>query len=69
MVVPFYHSGMGVIQPRGSTLPRAGQQLHVTIGQPLPLGDLTCRCGQPGEDQQQVRAALPLAGWPRSLSF
>jgi hypothetical protein len=64
MVMPFYHSGMGVIQPRGSTLPRAGHQLHITIGQPLPLGDITCRCGKSGEDQQQVCAGsccrLPL---------
>lgn len=58
MVVPFYHSGMGVIQPRGSTFPNVGRQMHVTIGQPLPLDDLTCRCGAPGEDQQQVGAFL-----------
>lgn len=53
-VVPFYHSGMGVIQPRGSTVPRAGHELHVNIGLPMDLSDLTCRCGAPGEDQQQV---------------
>lgn len=53
-VVPFYHSGMGVIQPRGSTVPQAGHALHVNIGPPMDLSDLTCRCGAPGEDQQQV---------------
>lgn len=60
LVVPFYHTGMGIIQPRGSTLPRVGRQLHVTIGRPLPLGDLTCRCGKAGEDQQQVCANVRL---------
>lgn len=54
-MVPFYHTGMGVIQPRGSTLPAIGQELHVAIGKPLPLDDLTCRCGKEGEDQQQVQ--------------
>lgn len=66
LVVPFYHTGMGIIQPRGSTLPRVGRQLHVTIGQPLPLGDLTCRCGRAGEDQQQVRANVRLGSASRA---
>ena len=28
--------------------------MHVVIGQPLDLRDVTCRCNREGEDQRQV---------------
>lgn len=54
IVVPFYHSGMPTIQPRHSTIPSVGHRLHIAVGEPLEMADLTCRCGDPSQDQQQV---------------
>jgi len=54
VVLPMYHSGMGDVQPRGSTVPRVGKRVTVTVGEPLDLRDVTCRCNVTGENQQQV---------------
>eukprot|EP00887_Chlorella_sp_A99_P007893 scaffold20.g7893.t1 len=54
IVLPFYHSGMGRVLPKRGRLPRAGNHVHVVVGQPLDLRDVTCRCNQPGENQQAV---------------
>jgi hypothetical protein len=53
-VLPLYHTGMGDVQPKGSTVPRVGRRLTVTVGEPLDLRDITCRCNAAGEDQRQV---------------
>ena len=69
MVLPMYHSGMGDVQPKGSTVPRVGRHLTVTIGEPLDLRDITSRCNVTGENQQQVRFQRPLdiPRWNRFL--
>ena len=54
MVLPFFHSGMGAVQPRGAAIPRVGQHVTVTVGEPLDLSRLTCRCNRPDEDQPAV---------------
>jgi len=54
MVVPFYHSGMGRILPMGKVMFRLGNDLKVTVGEPLDLSAISCRCNQPGEDQGKV---------------
>ena len=54
VVLPLYHSGMGDVQPKGSTVPRVGRRVTVTVGEPLDLRDVTCRCNDAGEDQRQV---------------
>ena len=54
-MLPLYHSGMGDVQPKGSTVPRVGRKLTVTVGEPLDLREVTCRCNAAGEDQRQVR--------------
>lgn len=53
-MLPFFHSGMGNVQPRGVAVPRVGQHVTVTVGEPLQLQHLTCRCNQPSEDQPTV---------------
>ena len=53
-MLPMYHSGMGDVQPRGSTVPRVGKRVTVTVGEPVDLRDVTCRCNVTGENQQQV---------------
>lgn len=54
IILPFFHSNMGAVLPVDSTIPRAGNQVTVTIGQPLDVSGITCRCNQAGQDQQQV---------------
>ena len=55
VVLPFYHSGMGRIMPKGGRIPRAGNRVSVLVGAPVELSDLTCRCHRKGEDQRAVR--------------
>lgn len=55
MILPFYHSGMGRVMPEHGRIPRVGREVDITVGQPLDMSDLTCRCGQPGLDQKQAR--------------
>jgi len=43
VVLPFYHTGMGEVMPRKARVPRAGKDVHVVVGQPVDLSDLTCR--------------------------
>lgn len=43
MVLPFYHSGMGRVMPKKAVVPRPGHSVHVVVGQPVELSDLTCR--------------------------
>eukprot|EP00877_Chromochloris_zofingiensis_P009947 jgi/Chrzof1/5205/Cz15g16090.t1 len=54
IILPFYHSGMGRVMPYRSMLPRIGHTVHVVVGEPVDLSHVTCRCNQPGQDQQQV---------------
>lgn len=54
IILPFYHSGMGDVMPMHSVIPRVGAKVSVTIGHPIEVSDITCRCNQPGQDQQQV---------------
>lgn len=54
VVLPFYHSGMGRVMPKKAVVPRPGHSVHVVVGQPVELSDLTCRCNQEGEDQRLV---------------
>ena len=42
-VVPFVHSGMEAVLPRGASLPRAGQKVKVLVGEPISFEDLRLR--------------------------
>lgn len=58
MILPFYHSGMGRVMPEHGRIPRVGQSVEITVGNPLDVSDLACRCGQPGVNQKQARVLL-----------
>ncbi len=55
IVLPFFHSGMGDVMPRGAAFPRVGKKVHVNVGEPIDLTDLACNCNKPDYDQQKVR--------------
>ncbi|KAK9815022.1 hypothetical protein WJX73_005063 [Symbiochloris irregularis] len=52
VVLPFFHSGMGHVMPKGSVVPSVGKHVTVTVGQPLDVSDLTPLCGAKAEDDQ-----------------
>ena len=54
-MLPFYHSGMGRILPKGSVVPRVGHTVHVTVGDPIELQDLTEKCNCSCYKQSEVR--------------
>ena len=39
-VVPFVHSGMDQVLPKGSACPRIGQSIKVLVGEPIAVADL-----------------------------
>jgi len=48
LLLPLYHSGMATVLPLGSVLPRPlGKDLHLSVGEPIPLADLTPGCTSP----------------------
>jgi len=47
---------MGRVMPEHGRIPRLGQSVEITVGDPLDVSDLACRCGQPGVNQKQARA-------------
>lgn len=54
-VVPFVHSGMDQVLPKGSALPRPGQSIRVLVGEPIAVADL-----------QQMAAAEQ---WPEHVVY
>lgn len=46
IVLPFFHSGMAVVKPYGKWEINAGKRVHVTVGEPLDLRDLTAQCAR-----------------------
>ncbi|KAL6774096.1 PGA6 [Auxenochlorella protothecoides x Auxenochlorella symbiontica] len=53
-VLPFYHTGMGEVMPYRAVVPSVGRWVHILVGQPVELEDISCRCNRPGHDQKQV---------------
>ena len=39
-VVPFVHSGMEQVLPKGAAVPKAGCSIRVLVGEPVPVADL-----------------------------
>ena len=54
IVLPFFHSNMASVLPIDSSIPRLGNKVVVTIGDPLDLSDVTCDCHKEGKDQHEV---------------
>jgi hypothetical protein len=50
----FAFAGMGSVMPYKSMWPRWGHNVFVTFGDPIPLDDLTCKCGQSGVNQEEL---------------
>jgi len=46
MVLPFWHSGMSDVKPYGRWEIGVGKRVHVTVGEPLDLTDLTAKCAR-----------------------
>lgn len=40
LVVPFFHTGMNRVMPRGQILPSVGKKVSVIVGEPIEMGDL-----------------------------
>jgi len=58
VVLPFYHSGMGRILPKHCVLPRVGHTVHVSVGEPLDLAEVTSRCNCEQYEQSEVWTAI-----------
>lgn len=59
-ILPFYHTGMARIMPEHERLPRVGNAVTVTVGEPVDVSDISCRCGQKGEDQHEASTPTTL---------
>lgn len=44
MVVPFHHTGMTSLMPKGSIIPRFGHTVHVKVGDRIELSDIIEQC-------------------------
>ncbi|GAB4819514.1 hypothetical protein N2152v2_006560 [Parachlorella kessleri] len=58
LVVPFVHSGMEKILPKGAKLPKAGQEVNVLVGQPIEVADLLSQAQAEGWADNQLHLAL-----------
>lgn len=64
-MLPFYHSGMGHVLPKGSIVPRYGNDIYVEVGDSVYLRDVLPRCKCKGKEQKvrilllKNRRALP----------
>lgn len=54
VVLPFYHSGMANVMPYRSVVPRLGNTVHVLVGEPVKLSDISCNCNKSGVNQHKV---------------
>ena len=55
VVLPFWHTGMERVKPYGVGVLRAGERIHVTVGEPIDFGDLVRRCGRCGTEKKKER--------------
>ncbi len=58
-IVPFYHSGMARIMPEHGRIPRVGQTVAVTVGDPIDVSDLTCHCSEGGSEVPTLPSLSP----------
>lgn len=57
-VVPFVHSGMENVIPKGSALPAAGQAVSVLVGPPVPVADLLSAAAHGDWPEERLYAAI-----------
>ena len=65
VIVPFYHSGMARIMPEHGRIPRVGQTVAVTVGEPIDVSDLTCQCREVGNTQVVLLPCIAQSSWPQ----
>ena len=60
VVLPFFHTGMGRVLPKTKQVPRWGNEISITVGQPLDLADqlAACRAAQDREARTAVRSSF-----------
>lgn len=57
-MVPFVHSGMDAVVPRGLALPRLGQSVRLLVGDPIPVDDLLRVAEQQGWPDDRLYIAI-----------
>jgi hypothetical protein len=58
LVVPYVHSGMESVAPRGAAAPRMGGELRIKVGEPVPVADLLEAAAREGWDDRTLHAAI-----------
>jgi monolysocardiolipin acyltransferase len=58
LVVPFVHSGMEGVVPRGAALPRPGREVRVLVGPPVAVEDLLAAAAAEGWGERELHCAI-----------
>lgn len=58
LVLPFVHSGMEKVIPKGAALPQLGQEVRVLVGEPVAVDDLLTEAREKDWPEQQLQAAI-----------
>ena len=58
LVVPFVHSGMDAVMPRGAAVPRPGGEVRVLVGAPVPVADLLAAARTEGWTERALHDAV-----------
>ncbi|KAF6264855.1 hypothetical protein COO60DRAFT_1266700 [Scenedesmus sp. NREL 46B-D3] len=69
VIVPFVHSGMREVLPKGSLLPKVNQQVKVLVGEPIDVSDLLAAAAQQSwpDAQLYTRIANRIGGHMAAL--
>lgn len=64
LVVPFVHSGMQDVLPKGSLMPRCGRDVRVLVGEPIDVSDLlaAAETRRWGDDELYAAVATRIGG-------
>lgn len=54
LILPFYHSGLADILPKGTMAPRPGNEVTINVGSLIDVSDLAPRCNCEGNELQQA---------------
>lgn len=58
LILPWVHSGMGEVVPRGAAVPRVGQTVRILVGEPVEIGDLVAAAAAQGWRPRDLHAAI-----------
>lgn len=54
LILPFFHSGLANILPKGSMIPRPGNAVTINVGSLIDVSDLAPKCNCEGKELQQA---------------